>query len=159
MTNPWQDPRVPAAHDCVLGPILEKFAASQPDKVFARFADGSQWTYRQTLEITRRTAAGLQALGVRQGDNVHSWLPNGPDAIRVWFGLNYLGAVYVPINLSYRGRMLEHAIRLSGARLMIAHGALVDRLGERELARRQRQHLDRHLGDHPEHAQRAAQQP
>ena len=130
MTNPWQDPRVPAAHDCVLGPILEKFAASQPDKVFARFADGSQWTYRQTLEITRRTAAGLQALGVRQGDNVHSWLPNGPDAIRVWFGLNYLGAVYVPINLSYRGRMLEHAIRLSGARLMIAHGALVDRLGE-----------------------------
>jgi crotonobetaine/carnitine-CoA ligase len=122
------DPRIPPAQDCVLRAVLEKFAASQPDKVFARFADGSQWTYSQTLEITRRTAAGLQALGVAQGDLVHSWLPNGPDAIRVWFGLNYLGAVYVPINLAYRGRILEHAIRVSGAKLIVAHAALVDRL-------------------------------
>ncbi len=128
MTRAWHDDRVPAADECVLGPVLEKFAGSQPDKVFARFADGSEWTYRQTLEITRRTAAGLQALGVRQGDKVHSWLPNGPDAIRVWFGLNYLGAVYVPINLSYRGRMLENAMKISGATLMIAHADLVDRL-------------------------------
>ena len=85
MTKNWHDPRVPAPDVCVLRPVLEKYAASQPDKVFARFADGSEWTYAQTLEITRRTAAGLQALGVRQGENVHVWLPNGPDAIRVWF--------------------------------------------------------------------------
>ena len=38
------DPRIPPAQDCVLRAVLEKFAASQPDKVFARFADGSQWT-------------------------------------------------------------------------------------------------------------------
>jgi len=130
MTKEWHDPRVPAEDVCVLRPVLEKFAASQPDKVFARFEDGSEWTYAQTLEITRRTAAGLQALGVKQGENVHVWLPNGPDAIRVWFGINYLGAVYVPINLAYRGRILEHAIRLSGARLIVAHAALTDRLAD-----------------------------
>ncbi len=126
----WHDPRIPAPEECVLRAVLEKYAQAQPDKVFARFSDGSEWTYRQTLEIVRRTAAGFQALGVRQGDNVHSWLPNGPDALRVWFGLNYIGAVYVPINLAYRGRILEHAIRLSGARLMVAHAGLVDRLAE-----------------------------
>lgn len=82
MTAHWHDDRVPPPHDCVLRPVLKKFARSQPDKVFARFADGTQWTYRQTLDITRRTAAGLRALGARQGDNVHSWLPNGPDALR-----------------------------------------------------------------------------
>ena len=30
--------------------------------ISSRFADGSEWTYAQTLEITRRTAAGFQAL-------------------------------------------------------------------------------------------------
>jgi crotonobetaine/carnitine-CoA ligase len=128
MTADWYDDRVPPPHDCVLRPVLERFAQSQPDKVFARFADGTEWTYRQTLDITRRTAAGLRALGVQQGDNVHAWLPNGPDALRVWFGLNYLGAVYVPINLAYRGRILEHALRVSGARLIVLHAALAERL-------------------------------
>ena len=55
---PWYDPRVPAAETCVLRPLLERRAAEMPDKVFVRLADGTEWTYRQTLEITRRTAAG-----------------------------------------------------------------------------------------------------
>lgn len=130
MDKPWHDPRIPAPDICVLRPLLQKWADSQPDRVFARFEDGTEWTYAQTLAITRRTAAGLQALGVQQGDFVHSWLPNGPDALRVWFGLNWLGAVYVPINLAYRGRILAHAIRISGARLIIAHAGLVERLAE-----------------------------
>ncbi len=128
MPKTWHDPRVPAPEQCVLRPLLERHAASRPDTVFVRFADGSEWTFAQTLDIVRRTAAGLQALGVQQGENVHVWLPNGPDALRVWFGINYLGAVYVPINLAYRGSILAHAIRLSGARLIVAHGGLIDRL-------------------------------
>jgi len=130
MAKTWQDPRVPAADECVLRPVLEKHAREQPGKVFVRFADGTEWTYGHTLEITRRTAAGLQALGVRQGDHVNVWLPNGPDAIRVWFGLNWLGAVYVPVNVAYRGGILEHALRVSGARLMVVHAALTDRLAD-----------------------------
>ena len=56
------------------------------------------------------------------------WLPNSADCLRVWFGLNYLGAVFVPINTAYRGTLLEHAIALSEARLMIAHADLCPRL-------------------------------
>ena len=130
MEKTWHDPRVPAPGQCVLRRLLERHAATQPDKVFARFQDGSEWTYAQTLANVQRTAAGLQALGVRQGENVHTWLPNGPDALRVWFALNHLGAVYVPLNVSYRGRILEHAIRLSGARLIVAHPVLAARLAE-----------------------------
>ena len=138
MDKPWFDPRVPAAEACVLKPVLERWAREKPDAVFARFEDGSEWTWAQTLQVTRRTAAGLQALGVQQGDHVLSWLPNGPDAIRVWFALNYLGAVYVPVNLAYRGQLLEHAIRVSQARLMVAHAALADRLaGLKDVALRE----------------------
>ena len=130
MTQPWFDSRVPDASSCVLKPVLERWAAEKPDAVFARFEDGSEWTWSQTLANARRAAAGLQTLGVAQGDNVLSWLPNGPDALRVWFGANLLGAVYVPLNTAYRGRLLEHVVRTSGSRIMVAHAALADRLSE-----------------------------
>ena len=120
MAKAWHDPRVPADVDCVLRPLLERRAAETPDKVFALFADGSAWTYREAREAARRAAVGFRRLGVAQGDTVLSWLPNGPDALRVWFGLNYLGAVYVPINLAYRGGILEHVVDNSDARLIVA---------------------------------------
>jgi crotonobetaine/carnitine-CoA ligase len=130
MSKPWHDPRIPPAEQCVLRPLLDRHAAATPDKVFARFADGTEWTYRQTQAITRRTAHGLRALGVAPGDKVLCWLPNGPDAIRVWFGLNCLGAVYVPINLSYRGGLLAHVVENSDARLIVAHADLIGRLAD-----------------------------
>ena len=130
MIRAWFDPRVPDADRCVLRPLLDRHAEATPDKVFARFADGSEWTYRQAQAIARRTAIGLAALGVKQGDKVLSWLPNGPDALRVWFGLNYLGAVYVPINLAYRGGLLAHVVANSDARLIVAHADLAGRLAE-----------------------------
>ncbi len=138
MPRTWTDPRVPAPEDCVLRPLLERHAAQTPDKVFVRFADGSEWTYRQTLDIARRAAVGLRSLGVRQGEHVLSWLPNGPDAIRVWFGLNLLGAVYVPINLAYKGRLLEHVVANSDASLIVCHAELFARLADIDRAGLQR---------------------
>jgi crotonobetaine/carnitine-CoA ligase len=130
MSGTWRDPRVLPPEACVLRPLLDRRAAEHPGKVFVRFADDTDWTYAEVHHQVRETAAGFQRLGVRQGENVHVWLPNGPDALRVWFALNYIGAVYVPLNLAYRGPLLEHAIRLSGARLIIAHGDLLPRLAE-----------------------------
>ncbi|VTU33543.1 Long-chain-fatty-acid--CoA ligase [Variovorax sp. SRS16] len=127
-STPWSDPRVPPADRCVLRPVLERWAADRPDQVFARFEDGGEWTYAQTLKVAREAAAGLASIGVEGGDNVMSWLPNGRDALRVWFGANHLGAVYVPINTSYRGRLLEHVIGNAQARVIVLHAELAPRL-------------------------------
>ena len=124
----WSDPRIPRVEDCVLGPLLDRWADEQPDKIFAIFADGSSWTYRDTRREARRAAAGFARLGVKPGELVLSWLPNGPDALRVWFGLNYIGAVYVPLNIAYRGTILEHAIRSAGSSLIVVHADLAPRL-------------------------------
>ncbi|WP_210321200.1 AMP-binding protein [Aquibium microcysteis] len=129
------DPRMPAPEACIQRHMLERWAATQPDKLFAIFADGTRWTYAQTLRETIRTANALRALGVRQGERVMVWLPNGMECLKVWFGLNYLGAVFVPLNLAYRGNLLRHAVSLTEARLGIVHADLYRRLGEIERAR------------------------
>lgn len=123
----------PAA-SCVFRSLLERWHAECPDKVFARFFEGPSWTYAETWRIACRTANALAALGVKQGDFVLCWLPNGPEMLRMWLGLNLLGAVFVPFNTSYRGALLEHVIRLSGARLLVGHEKLLERLDEVQVA-------------------------
>lgn len=119
---------VPSNDRCVVGALLDRRAAQCPDVVCMLFESGERWTYGELHSRVRMHAAGLQALGVRQGDFVLSWQGNGPMAITTFLALNYLGAVYVPINTSYRGQLLQHVIANSGATLMIADGRLIDRL-------------------------------
>src|SRR5512141_308970 len=80
--------------------------------------------------IARRAASGLRSLGVGRDDRVLVWLPNGPDVLRAWFGANLAGACFAPLNLAYRGRLLTHAIEQSGAKVMVIHAGLLDRLAE-----------------------------
>lgn len=127
MTSPTQ---VPAAELCVLRPLLERQAAARPDQTFARFEDDSEWTYAETLARTRRRAAGLRAMGVGHGDRVMVWMPNGAAMMEIWFAINYLGAVFVPVNLAYKGLLLERVIRNSQARLAVVHPELVARLAD-----------------------------
>jgi carnitine-CoA ligase len=118
----------------VLRNLVERHARERGDNTFVLFSTGDQWSYARLRANVRRVAASLQALGVKQDDFVLSWLPNGPHAIAVWFALNYIGAVYVPVNVSYRGRLLAHVIQNSGARLMVADARLAERLAEVETA-------------------------
>ncbi len=129
-TRPNLDPRLLPPERCVTRTLIDLRAEETPDKVYAVFPDGSEWTYAELKDRVTRTAAGLQRLGVRQDDRVLVWLPNGPDAIRVWFAINYLGAVCVPINTAYRGGLLAHVVRNSGAALIVAHAGLAPRLAE-----------------------------
>lgn len=124
---PRSDPRFPARESVVVPDLLERFAVSQPEKVFALFAE-EQWTYAQTADHAWGVAQGLRSLGVREGDFVLAWLPNGREALRTWFGANAAGATFAPLNPAYRGSILEHTINISEARVMVAHPRLVERL-------------------------------
>ncbi len=121
-------PRATASADCVTRDLLERQAAEFPDKPFALFEDGTSFSYIQTLDRVRTLAANLRELGVNKGDRVLCWLPNGRHGVCLMLAANHLGAVYAPLNTEYRGALLEYAIRLSGARLLIAHAILVERL-------------------------------
>ena len=125
---PWFDPGVPAREECVLKWMLDARAARYPDRRVALFEDGSSWTYAECREQVRRAASGLQSLGVKKGDRVIAWLPTSMPMVLTWFASNYLGAVFVPLNTAYRGKVLEHVINSAGAAVMVAHPDLVSRL-------------------------------
>jgi crotonobetaine/carnitine-CoA ligase len=122
--------KIPAAEECVLRCLLERWGTETPDTVYATFDDGSQSKYGDLLRLARRTGNALQSLGVKQGDTVLVWLPNGPECLSAWFGINMIGAVYVPINTAYRGGILQHVVANAGAAIGIAHASLLPRLGD-----------------------------
>jgi len=133
------DPRIPAHENVVTRNLIDRLSREIPETVFVKFDDNEEeWTYAQFQTLIAQTALGLQQQGVGMGDHVLVWLPNGREHIRVFFALNYLGAVYVPINTAYRGHLLEHAIDLSNAKLAVVHASLSDRLAAVETAKLQK---------------------
>jgi crotonobetaine/carnitine-CoA ligase len=128
------DSRVPAREQCVVRYLIDRHETERGDQVYVVFDHGASWSYRELARRVRRVAAGLEALGVRQGDHVLAWQPNTPDMLLTFYAINYLGAVYVPINTAYRGRLLEHVIDNSDARVAVVHADLAGRLAGVRLA-------------------------
>src|SRR5712671_3057105 len=118
----------PTREEVVISALLVDRAARYPDKVFLAYEDGSEWTYRETLEESWRAADALAALGVGRGDAVSVLLPAGTALMRVWLGAATLGAVFAPLNLAARGRFLEHTLNIAGAAVLVVHAGLAERL-------------------------------
>src|ERR1700722_5937069 len=58
-------------------------------------------TYRQLWEATTACARGLLALGIRPGERVGIWSPNGAEWVIVQYAPARMGAILVNINPAY----------------------------------------------------------
>ncbi|MGI6856294.1 AMP-binding protein [Mesorhizobium sp. 1B3] len=105
----------------VLGPMLAERAREHGDRVYLRFDDRS-WTFRQIDQDARAVARGLKALSVGKQDTVALLLPNCPEFVLAWYGCCVAGAVFVPVNPTYTGPLLDYIFKDSGSR-----GVIVDR--------------------------------
>ncbi len=112
----------------VLRYLLDRHAAERPAAPFVHFWPSTEWDYKTTRDRVRQRAATLQSHGVKRGHHVLCFMGNGPDLLTTWFAINYIGAVYVPINTAALGRSLEHILGDADAALMVAHADLVERL-------------------------------
>ncbi|MDT8397048.1 MAG: AMP-binding protein [Pseudomonadales bacterium] len=113
---------------CVTRSLLERNARQWPQLSVLRFDNGEAFTCAELLQAVKSRAAALQQLGVQQGEYVLSWLPNCPLAVLNLLALNFIGAIYVPINTAYKASLLQHVLHNVGARLMIADGRLLTQL-------------------------------
>jgi crotonobetaine/carnitine-CoA ligase len=111
----------------MLPAVLAERAGKTPGETCIIEAEtGERVTYRELAGDVESLARGLHALGVRPGDMVATMLPHCIDTYRVWFGLSCLGALEVPIGTRYRGRMLEHILDDSRARVLVVDSEYLD---------------------------------
>src|SRR5882757_1483874 len=76
--------------------LLERHRQERPDKI-AYWDAARSVTYSQLASRTASIAAGFSSNGVREGDRIAIYLPNGVDWIEACFAGLRAGAVLVPI--------------------------------------------------------------
>ena len=116
-----------AQSDRVLSQIIEDKARRNPNHVVFQFRDYPV-TLGELNERINRAANGFLAIGVKKGDKVAIMLPNCPEFLYAWFGLNKIGAVEVPINVALKGTGLVHQIVQSDSVALVADTQYLDRL-------------------------------
>src|SRR5215470_4577841 len=80
-------------------------------------------TYRELFRRAARFAAALRAHGVRPGDRVAIWLPNGADWLVAHWGVALTGAIVVPLGGRLRALEAKYILAQSEACALV----MVDR--------------------------------
>ncbi len=100
-----------------------------------RFADspallfyGTCISYGELDNLTTRFALGLRQLGVNQGDRVAIMLPNIPQTVIAYYGIQKAGAVVVPTNPLYVEREIQTQLTDAGTDTMVVLDLLYPRV-------------------------------
>ena len=110
---------------------LDHWAETRPDAVC--LYDGetdTEYTYKDLGRLTDSMAGNLAAWGIVKGDRISVFTTNSLLATMLMFACWKAGAVYSPINFSYRGRLLSYQLRDTSPRLLITDAELFDRVPE-----------------------------
>ncbi len=120
---------VPDRSKWTLPAVLRERAAAQPDAPYVSFELGERsFTYGEWDAETDAVAAGLARLGLGKGEAVLQMLRNRAELPLVRFGANKLRAVEVPVNVDYRGYLLEHVANTVRAPILVCEADLVEEI-------------------------------
>lgn len=89
---------------------------------------GRSFSYRDLDRLSSTLAAGLAARGLRRGDRLAILLRNCAEYALVDLAILKLGAVKVPLNEMLSRSDVSYMLAHSGARMLVVHGSLVDKL-------------------------------
>ena len=106
--------------DPALWGLLERRAASTPDRLCMVDERGKRVTFAELATDATAVAAGLHELGIRPGHVVAWQLPTWIETVVVFMALSRLDVVQVPLLPIYRAREAGHALRTTGARWLIS---------------------------------------
>jgi long-chain acyl-CoA synthetase len=83
---------------------------------------------------TTRLAGGYRALGLEPGDRLASLMPNRIDLVVHYLACFKAGLIATPLNYRYTHHEIDHALKVSGARALLAHVERGEDLGQSRLA-------------------------
>ena len=105
--------------------LLERHAKGRPDQV-AYWDSTRSVTYADLAERTASIAANLTKSGLRDGDRIAIYLPNGVDWIEACFAALRIGAVVVPISFDAAEGEISYRLTDAACRLVITTAARKD---------------------------------
>lgn len=115
--------------------LLENQAAKHPDKVFLYFEDQCI-NYRNFNLTVNRIANAFKRMDVHRGEMVAIMLPNSPEFLYTWMGLNKIGAVEVPINVGFTEVEVKYILQHSEVSGIVIHQEyypILDRIKREEV--------------------------
>jgi cyclohexanecarboxylate-CoA ligase len=119
--------------DETLGGWLERCAASRGGHAAVMIGRQS-FSYESLKARVAAFASGLHRIGIMPGNVVAVHLPNIPEFLIAWFAINARGAIMQTIHMPYGMREVEHMLRHSGAKAVIALCDLKGRSPAAEIA-------------------------
>ena len=93
-------------------------------------------SWRELEERSAALAAAYRGLGLERGDRVASLMPNRIGLVVHYLACFKAGLVVTPLNYRYTHREIDHALAVSGARVLLAHGERGEDLAAAELVGR-----------------------
>ena len=106
-----------------IGALLDEAAAAVPDQVVWNFFEsGETVTYGALQSQVNALANGMAQAGIRKGSHVAVMLPNIAAFPTTWLALARLGAVMIPMNVSYTAREMEYVVRNGDVEWLIIDG-------------------------------------
>ncbi|MBU4583143.1 MAG: long-chain fatty acid--CoA ligase [Proteobacteria bacterium] len=112
-----------------LGKMLAESAGKYAERV-AMIHDDRRITYRELERAACALANHLRSLGLGRGDMVAVMLPNCPEFVIAYFGIQKIGGVAVTLHVQSTSYELRHLLGNSDAKCLITQGALAKRFEE-----------------------------
>jgi len=91
-------------------------------------------SYAELQRMVNRAGRALAALGVAPGDRVALRLPNSPDFVALWLGIQKIGAVAVSTMPMLRARELAYVVNDSQPKVVVCASDLIDELARARAA-------------------------
>jgi crotonobetaine/carnitine-CoA ligase len=112
--------------DWTLPQILRERARTHGERSFLEVPfQGAAYSFSETLELAERIAANLVGDGLVHGDRLVIMASNCVEYVLAWFGSACAGIVEVPMNTAYKGSFLEHQVRTTAPRAVLAEPEFV----------------------------------
>ncbi|KAL3532833.1 hypothetical protein ACH5RR_006354 [Cinchona calisaya] len=89
---------------------------------------GDIYTYADVELIARKVAAGLDKIGIQQGDVIMLLLQNSPEFVFAFLGASYLGAMSTTANPFYKPAEIEKQAKASKVKLIITQACYVEKV-------------------------------
>jgi long-chain acyl-CoA synthetase len=105
------------------GEMLWESAQRFPEKTAVVF-QGQAISYRELDGLANSCANALAKLGVKKGDRVALYMTNRPEYIISLYGIARLGAVFTPMNPTYKEGEIEYQLNDAEASVLIVQESL-----------------------------------